>query len=309
MKQRIRGVKFQEHFNQAQLFYNSLMPHEKAHLVSALSFELSHCDDPDVYKSYTELLNNIDFDLATKVAINVNGVVPEKPARTNHGKSSASLSQEYFRPKNPTIVTRRIAILVADGYNAVEVQTVRKALTNAKAVTWVIGPRRGRIDSGDHVSKNDEPIIADSHFDGQRSTLFDAVFIPSGANHAKALLKSGRALHWIKEAFGHCKTIGAIGDGKELTCLLHYPTETPFVGVTVVKHAIGLSDVEFADVGDNVVTSYGVVTTGNYSTVSAITDLANIALDKGFVSKFIHEISKHRCWERELDGLTQMVAY
>jgi len=215
MKQRVRGVKFQEHYNQAQLFYNSLMPHERAHLVSALSFELSHCDDPDVYKTYTELLNNIDFDLATKVAINVNGVVPEKPARANHGKSSASLSQEYFRPKNPIIATRRIAILVADGYNAVEVQTVRKALTNAKAVTWVIGPRRGRIDSGDLVSKNDEPIIADSHFDGQRSTLFDAVFVPSGANHARALMKNGRALHWIKEAFGHCKTIGAIGDGKD----------------------------------------------------------------------------------------------
>lgn len=89
----------------------------------------------------------------------------------------------------------------------------------------------------------------------------------------------------------------------------NYPTETLFVGVTVVKHAIGLSDVEFADVGDNVVTSYGVVTTGNYTTAPAITDLANIALDKGFVSEFIHEISQHRCWERELDGLTQMVAY
>jgi len=29
------------------------------------------------------------------------------------------------------------------------------------------------------------------------------------------LMKNGRALHWIKEAFGHCKTIGAIGDGKD----------------------------------------------------------------------------------------------
>ena len=85
--------------------------------------------------------------------------------------------------------------------------------------------------------------------------------------------------------------------------------ETPSAGVAFVKHAIGLSDVEFADGGDNVVTSYGVVTTGNCTAVSVPIDPTNIALDKGFVSKFAYEISKHRCWERELDGLTQSVAY
>jgi len=196
------------------------MPYEKVHLISAISFELSHCDDPDVYKTYTELLNNIDFDLARKVALNINGVVPDKPARVNHGKTSASLSQEYFRPKNPTIATRRVAILVADGFNEVEVHTIRKVLTDAKAVTWIIGPRRGRIDSRDQVTGTGEPIIADSHFDGQRSTLFDAVFVPSGANHIEVLMKNGRAIHWIKEAFGHCKTIGAIGDGKRFAPLL-----------------------------------------------------------------------------------------
>ena len=39
MKQRVRGAKFQEHFSQAQLFYNSLAAHEKQHLIDALSFE------------------------------------------------------------------------------------------------------------------------------------------------------------------------------------------------------------------------------------------------------------------------------
>lgn len=178
-----------------------------------MSFELSHCDDPDVYKTYTKLLNNIDFDLAKAVAQNVDGVVPDKPARPNHGKKSASLSQDYFMPKTPTIATRRIALLVADGFNNVELQAIRAALASAKATTWIIGPRRGTVYSESQTIGMGSGITADHHFNGQRSTLFDAIFIPSGAEHAKALLQNGRAVHWVREAFGHCKAIGAIGDG------------------------------------------------------------------------------------------------
>jgi catalase len=64
----------------------SLKPDEKAHLINAFSFEPDHCDDPDVYRTYTELLNDIDFNLARTVAENVGGVTPDKPARANHGK-------------------------------------------------------------------------------------------------------------------------------------------------------------------------------------------------------------------------------
>lgn len=111
----MRTAKFQEHFNQAQLFYNSLAPIEKKHLISAISFELDHCDDPVVYESYIKVLNNIDFDLAKEVAVNVGGVVPDKPARQNHGKKSVALSQLYYKPEQPTIASRRIAFLIADG--------------------------------------------------------------------------------------------------------------------------------------------------------------------------------------------------
>ncbi len=213
IKQRVRGAKFQEHFNQAQLFYNSLAPHEKAHVLAAFSFELSHCDDPEVYKTYTKLLNNIDSDLAKSVAENVDGVIPEKPARSNHGKKSGGLSQQDYLPAPPTIASRRVAILVADGFNLVEVQTIRAALVSAKATTWIIGPRRGRVYAAEETLGSGHGLVADHHFEGQRSTLFDAVFVPSGAEHAKVLSQNGRAVHWIREAFGHCKAVGAIGDG------------------------------------------------------------------------------------------------
>lgn len=174
---------------------------------------MSHCDDQRVYGGYIKILNNIDFDLAVTVAKNVNGAVPDKPARINHGQKDPTLSQIYYAPKTPTIASRRIAVLITDGFNLDEVEAVRVALGSAKATTWVIGPRRGKIHSeGDNIVLG-AGMVADHHFEGQRSTLFDAIYIPSGAEHAKNLATNGRAVHWIREAFGHCKAIGAIGDG------------------------------------------------------------------------------------------------
>ncbi|KAH9947715.1 catalase [Amylocystis lapponica] len=295
IKQRVRGTKFQEHFSQAQLFYNSLKPWEKAHLVSAISFELSHCDDPIVYESYTKVLNNIDFDLAKQVAINVGGVVPDKPARANHGNSTPTLSQLYYAPKVPTIASRRIAFLVADGFNALEVEALRAALKTGGATTWIIGPRRGKVYPAGQSVGSGEGVFADHHYEGQRSTLFDAFIIPSGAEHAQKLAQNGRTIHWVREAFGHCKAIGALGEG-----------------VIFLKEAAGLPGVQFAtSLSNNAVTSsYGVVTAGKYDSGSAIGDTLKIGQsEKGFVSNFAYAVSQHRCYERELDGLTAGVAF
>ncbi|EGO02731.1 hypothetical protein SERLA73DRAFT_158522 [Serpula lacrymans var. lacrymans S7.3] len=295
IKKRVRGEKFQEHYSQAQLFYNSLAPYEKSHLINAISFELSHCDDPAVYKSYTTVLSNIDFELAKTIAIKVDGVLPEKPGRPNHGHTSKGLSQLEYASKEPTIVSRRIAILIADGFNAVELQAVRAILTSAKAVCYIIGPRRNKIHPSE-AQDIGEGVTADHHFEGQRSTLFDAIYIPSGEKHIKELANNGRAVHWVREAFGHCKPIGAIGEG-----------------VDFLRDVVRLPDVElFAPPrgSDEVVSSYGVVTTGRYSVSSAARDTLKITQDsKGFAANFAYQISQHRCYQREMDGLVEKVAF
>ncbi|KAF5392730.1 hypothetical protein D9757_000999 [Collybiopsis confluens] len=294
IKQRIRTPKFQEHFNQAQLFVNSLAPHERAHMIAAFSFELSHCDDPVVYETYTKLLNNIDFDLAKEVAANVGGIVPDKPGRPNNGKKSFGLSQLDFAPQKPTVKSRRVAILLADGVDASGVLVMKAGLKAGGAVPYVIAPRRGNIST----SGGGENVWADHHFDGQRSTMFDAIYIPNGNElYGKTLRANGQLMHWILEAFGHCKTIAGIGEGSKTIAftLSHFLTELSFSSTD----------------SDKVVTSYGVITAGSYSLKSAATDVLNIASggDQGFISNFACEISKHRCYERELDGLASKVAY
>ncbi|GLB34627.1 putative occurs in almost all aerobically respiring organisms and serves to protect cells from the toxic effects of hydrogen peroxide [Lyophyllum shimeji] len=290
-KQRLRGAKFNEHFNQAELFFNSLAPHEKAHLINAISFELSHCDDPVVTKTYVnKILANVSLELAHAVSQNVGGELPANPSgvRQTHGQKSNPLSQVYYAPKKPTIASRRVAILIADGFHGMEVQAMRGALTGLGAMSFLIGPRRGEVQSDENV-----PVKTDHHFEGQRSTLYDAVFVPSGAQHAKTLSENGRTLHWIREAFGHCKTIGAIGEGAGF-----------------VANALNLPDIKTTTTvgSDEVSNSYGVITTGKYGVMKAASEVF-AAGQEGFLTSFAYEISRHRCYERELDGLTMKVAY
>lgn len=214
MKARMKTPKFEEHWSQAQLFYNSLSPVEKRHVLNAFSFELDHCDDPLVYERASLRVNDIDEELAKLVATNVGGKQPSKPGRPNHGQRTKGISQFEFMPKVPTIKSRRIAILISDGFDLRVVETMKGALLAAGAVPFVIGERRGAIYGAGEEKGSGKSLFADHHLEGQRSTMFDALFIPGGAESVKALASSGRALQWVLEAFGHLKVIGAVGEGE-----------------------------------------------------------------------------------------------
>jgi len=307
-KQRSRTPKFQEHYSQATLFYNSLKPYERAHLTNAIAFELDHCDDPLVYENAIPRLNEIDHELAKAIATKVGGPAPQKPLRENHGKTTKGLSQLDFFPEKPTIKSRRIAILVADGFDAVVVQGLRAAIKAGGALSFVIGPRRGQI----KTSSGTATVEADHHYEGQRSTMFDAFFIPPGAQSVGTMAQDGRVVHWVREAFGHCKTIGAIGEGTLFAC--PSCSQADFLpGIALLKDAAMLPGVELASISsgsDQVVVSYGVVTSSSYSVSSAAVDVLSMGQsEKGLASQFAYEVSKHRCWERELDGLTAKVAF
>ena len=79
-----------------------------------------------------------------------------------------------------------------------------------------------------------------------------------------------------------------------------------------LREAVGLPRVQFTtDLSSDIVTnSYGVVTVGKYDFGSVAADTLKIDQEeKGFVSQFAYEVSKHRCYEREIDGLTKQVAF
>jgi len=291
IKARLRAPKFKDHFSQAQLFYNSLSKVEQNHIVSALGFELDHCDDPIVYERMTTRLADIDINLARDVGTMVGGKVPETPGRPNPGKTEKGLSQFDYLPEKLTIMSRRIAIIIADGFDSTQYTAVKAAFSAAQAVVFTIGVRRSAIFAAGESKSSGKGVTPDHHLEGMRSTMFDSLYIPGGSESVTTLGKSGRALHWIKEAFGHLKAIGATGEAVEL-----------------VRKATALDELSFS-AGGEVVNSYGVVTAAKADPqgLKEIVSMAKTA--KSFIEVYAHEIAMHRNWDRELDGLNTQVAY
>jgi catalase len=288
IKKRSKSAKFREHISQAQLFFNSLSEIEKMHLKAALSFELDHCDEPIVYERLVKRLADIHLGLAQSVAEMVGAEVPSKEGRPNHGKKTKNLSQMDFLPEKPVIVSRRVAILIADGYDPVAFSAIKAALLAQQAVPLVIGTRRSEIFAAGQAKSGVRP---DHHLEGQRSTMFDALFIPGGAESINILAKNGRALHWICEAFGHLKTIGATGEA-----------------VNLVRSAVSIPNVAVS--GDsNVSSSYGVVTMKEVTPESLKETVGAVKDARAFLDEFFTSISKHRCWDRELEGLNTLLIY
>lgn len=291
VKQRARSEKFKEHFSQAQLFINSMSPQERNHIIAAFSFELDHCDDPIVYERMSTRLADIDLALAQQVAEMVGGPVPQKESRPNHGQKAKGLSQAEFPPKKPPIESRRIALIIADGYDAVAFNGTKAAIASAGALPFVIAPRRSEIFPAGSDKKAGSGIVPAHHLEGMRSTMFDAVFVPGGEESIKTLSKSGRALHWVREAFGHLKPVAGTGEAVEL-----------------LKMAFALPGLNMSS-DSQAVESYGVVTMAKASP-DGFGEAVSIAKEgAGFLEKFFYQISQHRNWQRELDGLNSQVAY
>lgn len=283
IKARLLSDKFAEHYNQAQVFYNSLSEIEKMHLTKAFSFELDHCDDPLVYERMTERIAVISLDLAKAVAANVGGEAPSKALKTNRGTKAKGLSQLEYMPETPTIVTRRISILIADGFDYASYTAMKEALSSLGAFVFTIGTGRAGV-----TAETGEKVIPDHHFSGMRSTLFDAVFVPGG-KHVETLAKNGVAKFWITESFAHLKAIAGVNEA-----------------VKFISAQIALEEVDVAASGTEVTESYGVVT--GYGDGKSL-KVNNVAPDsKGLAEQFVWHVSRHRNWARELDGLSDQVA-
>ena len=292
IKQRLKSKKFKDHFSQAQLFYNSQSPAEKAHIISALEFELDHCDDSLVYDRVIDRLCDIDLELAQAVAEKAGSPTPTKQSKPNAGKKAPSLSMTSLKPSKPTIATRRVAILIADGYDPVAFNGVCAALKAAKAFPFVIGSKRQPVFADGESKEHGKGVQPDHHFEGMRSTMFDSVFIPGGS-HIETLRKQGRVVHWVREAFGHLKAIGATGEG-----------------VNLVKIACDVEGMKFSAAGTHdVVDSYGVVTAGVAKPESFKETISLVKGAKDFIDAYTFAISQHKNFDRELDGLSSMVAY
>lgn len=225
-KIRKRSPSFLDHFSQATLFYHSMSEPEKNHIVKALSFELGKCSMEEIRVRVLSLLNQVDESLAARVAENLGAEVPqtasqnesigadEDPCKNQSKKitlpidRSEALSMAHTL-KN-SIKTRKIAILVADGYDDQAVKKMKEALMAEGAMVKIIAPKLGII-----KGKGGESIKADQSLLIAASVLFDAIYLPTG-DGLMTLLNKPELINFIDEACLHCKPIAIDGEAEEL---------------------------------------------------------------------------------------------
>ncbi|QEL03569.1 catalase [Olivibacter sp. LS-1] len=278
-KVRARSKSFFDHFSQARLFFNSQSDPEKNHLIDAFSFELGKVKTVAVRQRMIGILSLIDKGLASEVAYALGLKVPQKPEQPiNHSipadgnaadyqptQVESSLARsEALSMKNTVkdrIISRKIAFLVADGVNAQSVNNMKTALVSEGAVVHIIAPRLNAV-----VSMDGEEVPVDESFLTAASVLYDAVYVPGGTNSVATLEAEANAVHFLNEAFKHCKAIAADEQAIQVLEATYFANKLP------------------ADFSEETILAEGVAVSSDQKKLARL---------------FIKAIALHRFWERE----------
>jgi catalase len=170
------------------------------------------------------ILSQIDKGLASQVALGFGIEVP-KPEMPMNQSFGADTDPKSVQPKKvrssivfseplsmantvkDTIKSRKVAALIADGFDGKQLEAMKKALMAEGAMLKTVAPRQGVIETADGKA-----VAADFSLLTTASVLFDAVYIPGGEKSISNLSENADAYHFVDEAFKHCKAICAMGD-------------------------------------------------------------------------------------------------
>ncbi len=276
-KVRARGKSFFDHYGQARMFFESQSLPEKQHLIKALRFELGKVEAPAIRERMVHHLAQIDATLATMVAKGLGISLPKKmpapppnmsvpagadPSAFQHRQLvdrdliSPALSAAHYLPT--PIATRKVAILVNEQFDAKGVAAIVRALDAQGALGLLVGPHVGKI-APDSGAPQEVPFSTLT----TSSVLFDAIFVAGGEGAAQWTLEAD-AVDFVREAFKHCKQVGATGLGVELLKAASVPVGGP-------------DDPDPADEATIVGDSVG----------------------RAFTQRFVDAMANHRMWSRE----------
>jgi catalase len=215
---KVRGKpeRFADHYSQATLFWNSQTPIEKAHIIRGFRFELTKVQTPGIRERMVASLANVDAGLAKTLAKELGIDMPKPLPKASKGPARpevpASKALSLFHlPGDGRIVTRRVAIFVADGVDGEAATALHEGLAEQGAVPRYVGPRLGSVstDAGDTID-------VEVTFETMPSVLFDAMAVPGGEAAVNILGKLGHASEFIKDQYRHAKPILALGAGASL---------------------------------------------------------------------------------------------
>jgi protease I len=106
----------------------------------------------------------------------------------------------------------RIAILVAEGFEQIELTEPRKALDDAGAKTFLVSPAVDQVQGWNHFDKADR-FRVDVPLTSAKAEDFDALLLPGGVVNPDQLRTNSSAVAFVRGFFDAAKPVAAICHG------------------------------------------------------------------------------------------------
>ncbi len=113
---------------------------------------------------------------------------------------------------NKDLTNKKVAILVADGFEQVEMTDPRKALESAGATAKIVSPMDGEVEGWNHFDKGDK-FTVDVKLSEANAGDFDALLLPGGVANPDQLRMNEKAVGFIREFFEAGKPVAVICHG------------------------------------------------------------------------------------------------
>ncbi|MFF2567370.1 catalase [Streptomyces sp. NPDC058084] len=218
-KVREAPASYDDHFSQPRLFWRSMSPVEREHIIAAYTFELSKCYEQAIKERTLAVLANIDPELCAQVAAGLGLAAPAATEPLADVTPSPRLSQVGA---TWPLDGRVVGIVTDQAVDTTGVRAVREAVLDAGMVPLVVAA------AGGVLGKGGDPVTVQRTFATARSVEFDAlVFLGApqagadayGARDAKAgapgqAIGDPRVLTLLTEAYRHGKALAG-WDGAE----------------------------------------------------------------------------------------------
>ena len=107
---------------------------------------------------------------------------------------------------------KKIAILVTDGFEQVELTKPKQAFEEAGAQTQIVSPKGDRVQGWNHFDKADY-FTVDVPLDNADPANYDALLLPGGVPNPDQLRTNDKAVQFIKSFFDAGKPVAAICHG------------------------------------------------------------------------------------------------
>lgn len=111
-----------------------------------------------------------------------------------------------------TLNGKRVAILVENGFEQVEMTEPRKALDAAGAQTQIVSPEKGEVKGWQHTQWGDS-FPVDVPLENADPNRYDALLLPGGVMNPDKLRMNPQAVQFVKAFFDAGKPIAAICHG------------------------------------------------------------------------------------------------